>query len=63
MSEIVAQNRASDRWVEFSTCVRGKESALMLKVDRLDIKLTKHLDRIVNRLGYGFTMTAELQID
>ncbi len=62
IADIVAQNRASDRWFEFSCCIRGKESAFMLKVDRLDIRLTRYLDKIVNRLGYGFTMTAELEV-
>jgi SAM-dependent methyltransferase len=60
LSEIVAQNRASDRWAEFSTCIHGLPSDFMLKVDRFDIKITRYLDKIVNRLGYGFTMTVEL---
>jgi hypothetical protein len=32
----------------------------MLKLDRLDIKLTPYLDRLVNCLRLGFIMTAEL---
>ncbi len=62
MSDIVAQNRASNRWAEFSTCIHGKPNDFMLKVDRFDIRVTKYLDKIMNTLGYGFTMTAELEV-
>lgn len=62
ISDIVAQNREPNRWLEFAQTIHGKDNALMLKVDRLDIRLTKYLDKIVNYMGYGFTMTAELEV-
>lgn len=61
LSYIVAQNRAPDRWFEFSQCIHGRESRGMLRVDRFDITVTRYLDRIVNRLGFGFIMTAEME--
>jgi hypothetical protein len=32
----------------------------MLRIDRLDIRMTPWLDRIVDRLGLGFIMTVEM---
>jgi len=61
IEEIVAQNREPNRWHEFAQTIHGKDNRLMLKVDRLDIRLTKYLDKLVNYMGYGFTMTAELE--
>ncbi len=60
-ADIVAQNREPGRWFEFSQCIHGRESEFMLKVDRFDIKVTRYLDSIVNRLGFGFIMTAEME--
>jgi 2-polyprenyl-3-methyl-5-hydroxy-6-metoxy-1,4-benzoquinol methylase len=57
--DIVAQNRTHSRWEEFSNCVNGKKSSVMLKIDRFDIIATKYLDYIVNALGFGFIMTVE----
>ena len=62
LSSVVAQNREPNRWFEFSQCIHGKENDFMLKVDRFDIKVTRYLDRIVNQLGLGFIMTAELEL-
>ena len=61
LAEIVAQNREPGRWHEFSNMVRGRDSRLMLTVDRLDIRLTPALDYLLDRLGLGFIMTAELE--
>jgi 2-polyprenyl-3-methyl-5-hydroxy-6-metoxy-1,4-benzoquinol methylase len=60
LREIVAQNRTPGRWAEFSGQLLGKQSDAMLKVDRLDIKLSPRLDRLVNFLHLGFIMTVEL---
>ena len=57
---IVAQNREPGRWHEFSECVKGKESELMRRVDRIDRAVTPTLDRVMNALGLGFIMTAEM---
>lgn len=61
LEEILAQNREPGRWEEFSNRVHGEESDFMLKVDRLDIRLSPYLDRLMNWLGLGFIMTAEIQ--
>jgi SAM-dependent methyltransferase len=60
LEDIVAQNRSLARWDEFSNYLNGKKSDLMLRIDRLDIHFTPYLDRIVNLLGFGFIMTAEV---
>jgi SAM-dependent methyltransferase len=60
IQDIVAQNREAGRWKEFAQHIRGRPSRSMLFIDRLDIKVTPYLDRLLNRLGFGFTMTAEL---
>jgi SAM-dependent methyltransferase len=57
LEEIVAQNRTVARWQEFSSHLRGKPSDWMLKVDRRDRLWTPYLDRLLDRLGYGFIMT------
>jgi SAM-dependent methyltransferase len=59
MEAIVAQNRTPGRWLEFASYLNGQPSEVMLKVDRLDIKLTPWLDRIANFLHLGFIMTVE----
>jgi len=59
--DILAQNREPDRWDEFSSYVLGHKSNLMLKIDRLDIKIAPYLDRLMNWLRLGFIMTIELQ--
>ena len=60
LEEIVAQNRTPGRWVEFANYLNNRKNDRMLVVDRIDIRLTPYLDRLVNKLGYGFIMTAEL---
>jgi hypothetical protein len=60
LDDIVAQNREPGRWDEFAMHIHGRSSRFMLFVDRLDIRLTPYLDRVLNRLGFGFTMIAEL---
>jgi SAM-dependent methyltransferase len=60
MREIVAQNREPGRWDEFAMQVHGRHSRFMLFVDRLDIRMAPYRDRVLNALGFGFTMTAEL---
>lgn len=60
LEEIVAQNRQPGRWSEFSNCVNGTLSNVMLKVDRFDIWLSQYLDHLVNKLGFGFIMTVEI---
>jgi 2-polyprenyl-3-methyl-5-hydroxy-6-metoxy-1,4-benzoquinol methylase len=61
MNAIVAQNRTPGRWPEFAGYLKGRPSGLMLKVDRLDIKLTPWLDRVMDRLHLGFIMTVEMR--
>lgn len=56
MASIVAQARSQHRWEEFSARLRGQPSPLMQKIDRFDIRWTPRLDRIVDRLGFGFIM-------
>jgi hypothetical protein len=60
MEEILAQNRSAARWHEFDSYLAGKPSDFMLKMDRLDIRFTPYLDRLMNWLRCGFTMTVEL---
>jgi hypothetical protein len=60
MRDIVAQNREPGRWDEFAMQVHGRPSRFMLFVDRLDIRMTPYRDRLLNSLGFGFTMIAEL---
>ncbi|MBZ5497069.1 MAG: class I SAM-dependent methyltransferase [Acidobacteriia bacterium] len=58
IDEIVAQNRTSKRWQEFSSQVRGKPHQWMLKIDSLDIRFAPYLDRLMDRLRFGFIMIA-----
>jgi 2-polyprenyl-3-methyl-5-hydroxy-6-metoxy-1,4-benzoquinol methylase len=60
LEKIVAQNRTPGRWLEFASYLNGEENSLMLAVDRIDIRLTPYLDWLVNRVGFGFIMTAEV---
>lgn len=60
IDEIVAQNREPGRWREFSEMINGRPSGVMQTIDRLDQKVTPWLDYVVNSLGWGFTMTAEM---
>ena len=62
LRDIVAQNREPGRWNDFACCLNGKQDGSMLKVDRLDIRLTPYLDRLVNALHRGFIMTADLRL-
>ncbi len=59
--EILAQNRSVERWPEFTTCLNGKPSRLVELADRLDKRLTPHMDRVTARLRCSFIMTAELE--
>jgi SAM-dependent methyltransferase len=59
IDDIVAQNRSIDRWYQFSSQIRGKQSNMMLKVDRFDIAVTPYLDRIMDWCGYGFIMICQ----
>jgi len=60
MEDILAQNRSPAKWKEFSSYLAGKPSKLMRAVDLLDIGVTPYLDRLVNWLHFGFTMTVEV---
>jgi SAM-dependent methyltransferase len=60
IEQIVAENREPGRWREFAQMVNGKESRVMRLVDRIDAVVTRPLDRLVNALGFGFIMTAEI---
>jgi 2-polyprenyl-3-methyl-5-hydroxy-6-metoxy-1,4-benzoquinol methylase len=62
LGDIVAQNRTPGRWLEFANQLNGRSDDSMLRVDRLDIKMTPWLDRIVDRLGLGFIMTVEMAV-
>jgi SAM-dependent methyltransferase len=59
MGEILAQNRpeGADRWHEFSSQIKSRDSALMRRVDAVDNWLAPRLDRVLDTLGLGFTMT------
>jgi hypothetical protein len=61
LEDIVAQNREAGRWEEFSNFVNSRKSDFMLKIDRLDIRLSPYLDRLVNLLHLGFIMTVVLE--
>jgi 2-polyprenyl-3-methyl-5-hydroxy-6-metoxy-1,4-benzoquinol methylase len=58
LDDIVAQNRTPGRWHEFSNQIQGKDSPLMLKIDRLDIAMTPYLDKVMDYLRLGFLMIA-----
>ncbi|MFO0874326.1 MAG: class I SAM-dependent methyltransferase [Phycisphaerales bacterium] len=58
-ADIVAQNRAPGRWLEFACELRGRRSSFMERIDRLDQRVTPWLDRALDRVGLGFIMTAE----
>jgi SAM-dependent methyltransferase len=59
LQDIVAQNRTAGKWHEFSGQIRGKDSRLMRLIDRTDIALAPLLDRLLDRLAWGFIMTVE----
>jgi SAM-dependent methyltransferase len=59
--QILAQNRRSDRWFEFSRCINGRERRLMEWIDTWDIRLAPHLDRIMDRLHRGFIMVVHAE--
>jgi ubiquinone/menaquinone biosynthesis C-methylase UbiE len=56
---IVEQNRSKDRWFEFSSTIKGRESMLMRKVDSIDIKVTPYINKVLDYLGLGFIMIVE----
>lgn len=58
---ILTQNRSAERWSEFTGLINGKPSQLLKLVDRIDLRLTPHMDRIMRRLQCSFIMTAELE--
>jgi SAM-dependent methyltransferase len=59
MTEILAQNRPADaaRWPEFAGRINGRNSRLLRRVDAFDQWLAPRLDRVLDALGFGFTMT------
>jgi SAM-dependent methyltransferase len=59
MGEIQAQNRleGGGRWDEFSSQIDGRESEFLRRIDRFDIWLAPRLDRLLDALGLGFTMS------
>ncbi len=56
IEDIVVMNRSRDRWHQFSSQIRGKDSRMMLKVDNIDIAITPYLDRLLDKLQFGFIM-------
>ena len=60
IEDIVGQNREPGRWREFAEFTHGRPSQVMRTVDRLDALMTPLVDRVVNALGFGFIMTAEM---
>jgi len=58
---ILQQNRRAERWQEFAGQLRGRESRLMERVDRLDQAITPFFDRWLDRLGLGFIMVVEAE--
>ncbi|HNV68535.1 MAG TPA: class I SAM-dependent methyltransferase [Candidatus Ozemobacteraceae bacterium] len=57
-ADIVAQNRTPERWLEFTTHLRGKPSRLVEWVETWDKRLTPWFDTLMDRLGFGFTLIA-----
>jgi hypothetical protein len=60
MEDILAQNRSTARWAEFSSHLAGRPSKFMRMMDLLDIKVTPYVDRLANWLHMGFIMTVEV---
>lgn len=58
LDDILIQNRNPDWW-EFSTQIRGKESQIMWRINKIDQKITPYLDNLLDRLGFGFNMIVE----
>jgi ubiquinone/menaquinone biosynthesis C-methylase UbiE len=61
IEDIIVQNRTPDRWNEFAQQVKGKESSLMKKIDKLDIKLSPAIDNLLDKLELGFIMTVRAE--
>jgi 2-polyprenyl-3-methyl-5-hydroxy-6-metoxy-1,4-benzoquinol methylase len=61
IEDIIVQNRKPDRWNEFAQQVKGKESSLMKKIDKLDIKLSPVMDNLLDKLQLGFIMTVRAE--
>lgn len=59
--EILSQNRSAERWSEFTGSLNGTPSRLLKLVDRIDLRLTPHMDRIMRRFRCSFIMTAEME--
>ena len=59
MSDVLSQNRAADGggWPEFAGRINGRPSSFLSRVDALDGWLAPRLDRVLDRLGFGFIMT------
>jgi len=58
IDEIVAQNRSAEKWHQFSSQLRGKDSLWMQRIDRMDIACTPRLDPLLDKLGFGFSILA-----
>jgi ubiquinone/menaquinone biosynthesis C-methylase UbiE len=63
LGNIVEQCRSKDRWFEFSSTIKGKESPLIRKIDSIDIQVTPHLNKILDYLQLGFIMIVEARKD
>ena len=59
ITEILGQNRPADsgRWPEFAGSINGRQSSFLRHVDAIDQWLAPRLDRVLDALGFGFTMT------
>lgn len=58
--EILAQNRSAERWSEFTGLIKGNPSQLLKLADRIDLRWTPYVDRLMRSLRCSFIMTAEL---
>lgn len=58
IEDIVAVNRSTTRWSEFSSMLHGTPSRLMERIDRWDIALSPRIDRWMDRIHLGFIMLA-----
>jgi 2-polyprenyl-3-methyl-5-hydroxy-6-metoxy-1,4-benzoquinol methylase len=56
INDILSQNRSAD-WTEFSSRLCGKDSQFMRRIDKLDNAISPTVDRMMDRLGWGFIMT------
>lgn len=61
MSEIVAQNRTPGRWNEFACQIKGRQSNILSRVDRIDQFLTPKIDALARWFRRSFIMIKEIQ--